>query len=96
MSSIWGFGKNGKSWWCFCHPNLTYDTFLESLGTGQCTGSIFITMMIIMNINFFYISDISYVKLRWQKSHQYTQFPPKSHLEDIPDLSGHPDGIHDA
>ena len=27
-------------WWGVCHPNLTYDTFLESSGPGQCTGSI--------------------------------------------------------
>ena len=24
----------------FCHTNLTYDTFMESSGPGQCTGSI--------------------------------------------------------
>ena len=43
-------------WWklevlmVFCHPNLTYDTFLQYLGTGQYTGSIMITMMMIRNI----------------------------------------------
>ena len=34
----------------FCHPNLTYDTFLESLGPGQYSGIIMITMMMIRNI----------------------------------------------
>ena len=43
--------------WCkmevlmvFFHRNLTYDAFLEYLGTGQYIGSIMITMLMIRNI----------------------------------------------
>ena len=35
-----GFGGFGESWLGFCHCNPTYDTFLESLGPWECSGSV--------------------------------------------------------
>ena len=37
---LMGFGGNWVSLYLFCHSNHTYDTFLESSGPEQCTGSI--------------------------------------------------------